>query len=60
MNVTFLYWFLNELTRKFSMSRGGHLLLYRNPKRHEVADNIDTKVEVNPQMLSTLKITKYI
>ena len=54
-NATFLSWFLNVVTRNFRMSRGGHLLLDRNPKGYEVAEHIATKVEVNPRMLSTLK-----
>ena len=44
----------------FRISRGGHLLLDGNTKGYKVSDNIATKVEVHPQMLSTLKITKYI
>ena len=31
------------------------MVLYRNPKGYEVAENIITKVEVNTRMLSTLK-----
>ena len=43
------------MTRNFSISRGGPLLLDRNPNGYEVAENIVSKVEVNPQMISTLK-----
>ena len=39
---------------------GGRLLLYGNPKGHEVAEHIATKVEVNPRMLSTLENAKSI
>ena len=37
------------------MSRGGFFLMGGNPKGCEVAENIATKVEVNPRILSTLK-----
>ena len=60
MNATFLSWFLNVVTRNFRMSRVGCLLLDRNPKGYEVAYHTATKVEVNPQMISTLKNAKYI
>ena len=60
INATFLSCFLYVVTRNFRMSRYGRLLLYGNPKGYEVADHISTKVEVNPQMLSTLKNAKYI
>ena len=49
-----------NVTRNFRMSRGGHLLLDGNTKGYEVADHTATKVEVNPQMLSTLKNAKSI
>ena len=42
------------------MSIGGRLLLYGNPNGYEVAEHIDTKVQVYPQMLSTLKNDKSI
>ena len=60
MNATFLSWFINVVTRNLRISRGGRLLLDGNPKGYEVADHIATKVEVNPQMLSTLKNAKSI
>ena len=60
MYATFLSWFLNIVTRKVSMSIGGRLLLYGNPKEYEVAEHISTKFEVNPGMLSTLKNEKLI
>ena len=60
MNITFLSWFLDVVTRSFSMSRGGRLHKERNLKGYEVGEHISTKVEVNPQMLSTLKKGKYI
>ena len=55
MNATFLSWFLNVVTRNLRMSRGGRLLMDGNPRGCEVEEHIATKVEVNPQMLSTLK-----
>ena len=42
------------------MSRGGHLLIDGNPNGYEVSAHIATKVEINPQMISTLKKTKSI
>ena len=42
------------------MSRGGRLDLDGNPKGYKVAEHIATRVEVNPQMLSTLKNEEYI
>ena len=60
MNATFLSCFLNVVTRNFRISRGGSLLLGGNPNGYEVADHIDTKVEVNPRMISTLKNAKSI
>ena len=42
------------------MSRGGSLLLDGNPNGYEVAEHIDTNVEVNPRMLSTLKNEKSV
>ena len=59
-NETFLSWFLNVVTKYFRMSRGRCLLLYENPKGYEVAQHIDKKFDVNPQMLSTLKNAKSI
>ena len=56
INATLLSWLLNVVTRTFRMSRGGSLLLDGNPKGYEVAENIATKVEVNPRMISTLKM----
>ena len=55
VNENFLFWFLNLVTRNFSMSRGGRLLLGVNPKGCEVAEYIATKIELNPWMLSTFK-----
>ena len=60
MNETFLSWFLNVVTRNLRMSRGGRLLMDRNPKGYEVTEHIATKFEVNPRMLSTLKNAKSI
>ena len=60
MNATFLSWFLNAVTINMRMSRGGRLLLDVNPKGHELSEYISTKVEVNPRMLSTLKIKQSI
>ena len=60
MNATFLSWFINVVTRNLRMSRGGRLLLDGNPNGYEVAYHISTKVDVNPQMLSTLKSAKSI
>ena len=60
MNATFLSLFINVVTRNFSMSRGGSLLLDGNTKGCELAEHIVTKVEVNPRMLSTLKNARYI
>ena len=42
------------------ISRGGRLIMDRNTKGCEVAEHIAKKVEVNPQMLSTLKNVKSI
>ena len=42
------------------MSRGGSLLLDGNPNGYEVAEHIDTNVEVNPRMLLTLENAKFI
>ena len=36
------------------------MLLYGNIKGYELADNIATKFEANPRMLSTLKNAKSI
>ena len=44
------------MTRNFRMSRGRLLILDGNPKGYEVAEHVATKVEVNPWMLSTLKM----
>ena len=60
MNATFLYWFLNVLTSNLRVSRGGLLIIDGNPKGYEVSEHIDTKFEVNPRMLSTLKKAKSI
>ena len=60
MNEKFLSWLLNITRRNFRMSRGGHLILDGNPKRYELAENIDRKVEVNPQMLLISKNGKSI
>ena len=60
MDVNFLSWFLNVVTKTFRMSRGGSFLMGINPKGCEVAEHIATKVEVNPRMLSTLKSTKFV
>ena len=60
MNATLSYWFLNVATSNLRMSRGTNLLLDRNPKVYEGAENISTKVEVNLRILSTLKSEKYI
>ena len=43
MNATFLFLFLNVVTRNFRMSRGVRLLLDGNPKRYEVEDDIAKK-----------------
>ena len=37
------------------LSRGSRLILNRNTKGCEVAEHIPKKVEINPQILSTLK-----
>ena len=60
MNITFLSWFINVVTRNFGMSRCGSLLLDGNPNGYEVAEHIASKVELNPRMLSTLKNEKFI
>ena len=59
-NAAFLSWFLNVVTINLRLSSGVHLILGRNTKGYEVAEHIDTKVEVNPQMISTLKNAKSI
>ena len=56
MNTGFLSWFFNVLNRNFIISRGESFLLDENPKGYEVTEYISTNVEVNPQMLSTLKM----
>ena len=48
------------MTIKFRISRGGCLLLDGEPNVYESAEHISTKVEVNPQMISTLKKEKCI
>ena len=60
MNENFLYWFLNVVTRHFSILRVECLLLDGNPKGYEVSEHIATKVEVNTQIISTLKNKKSI
>ena len=60
MNANFLSWLLNEVTIIFNISRDGRLILDGNPKGHELAEHIATKVEVNPQIILTLKIEKSI
>ena len=55
MNVTFLFWFLNVMKINLKMSIIGHLFLDGNPKSYEVAEHIATKVELNLQMIWTLK-----
>ena len=60
MNENFSFCFLDVMTRTLRMSRGGRLILDVNPKGYEVAEHIATKVEVNSQMLSTLKNAKSI
>ena len=60
MNVTFLYWLLNIVTRNFRMPRYGRLLLDGSQKWYEVADHIATKVEVNQRMISASKNEKSI
>ena len=42
------------------MSRGKRLFLDGNLKGYKVAENIATKFEVNPRMLSTLENAKFI
>ena len=59
-NANVLSWLLNIVTRHLRISRGGHLLLYGNRKGCQLAEHIATKVEVIPQMLSTLKKEKPI
>ena len=46
------------MTRRFRMIRGGRLFLNGNPKGYEVAEHTAKKVDVNPQILSTLKNIK--
>ena len=53
-----LYSFLNIVTSNLIILIGGHLLLGGKPKGYEVERHIVTKVEVDPQMLSTLKKIK--
>ena len=60
VNVTFLSWFLNIVTRSLRMSGCGSLLLAGIPKGYEVTEHISTKVEVNQQMISALKNQKSI
>ena len=43
------------MTRNLGISRGGSLILDRDTKGCEVAKHTSKKVEVNAQMLSTLK-----
>ena len=59
-NKNYLSWFINAVTGYFRMSRCRSLLMYGNPKGCVIAEHIATKVEVNPQMLSTLKNGKSI
>ena len=56
----FLSLFLNAVNINLRMSRGGRLIMGGNQKGYKVAEHIATKVEVKPQMLSTLKIAKSI
>ena len=58
MNETFLSYFLNVVKINLRVSRDGYFLLDVNSKGYEVSKYIDTKVEVNPRMLSTLKKRK--
>ena len=60
MNANFLSRFLNAVTIYFRMSKGGLLLLGGSSNGYEVAEHIAKKIEVNPQMLSTVKKEKYI
>ena len=60
INATFLSWFKNLVTRNFRMSRRVRLLMDGNPKGCEIAYYIATKVELNPQMILTLKNEKSI
>ena len=60
MKETFLSWFLNVLTINLSMLIVGLFLMGLNPNVYEVAERIARNVEVDPQMLSTLKNWKYI
>ena len=55
INATLVYLFVNEVTRNLRISGVRRLLLDGNPKGCEVAEHIATKVELNPQMLSTFK-----
>ena len=43
------------MTRNLGISRGGSLILDRDTKGYEVEKHTSKKVEVNAQMLSTLK-----
>ena len=59
-NENLLSLFLNIVTRNLMISRYGHFLLDGNPNLYEVTEHIDTNLEVNPRMLSTLKNAKSI
>ena len=60
MKATFLFWFINVVTRNMSVSIDSILILDRNPKVYEVDENIYTKLELNPQMLLTSNKSKSI
>ena len=60
MKATLLTWLFDIVTRNFKISRDDFLLLYINPNIYDVDDHIDTKVEVNAWILSTLNNEKYI
>ena len=60
MSATFLSLFINLVTVNLRISRDCYLLMDVKPKWYELSERISTKVEVNPQMLSTLENAKYI
>ena len=60
MKEIFLSWFLNVVTINLKFSRGGIFLLDGKPYGCDVEEHIATKVEVNPQIFSTLKNEKSV
>ena len=56
MKADFLSWLLNVVKIHYKISMYGILLLEVKTNRYDVAEHITTKVEVNTQIFSKLKI----